>query len=216
MGLGAAISAGGRRMEVAAAIIAGGRARRLGGVPKPFLRIAGRTIAERQLAVLRPLFGRVLAVVAQPGDHAAWSELGVATLTDRVPGAGPLAGVTVALGAVPGDASVVCVAGDLPFLAPDLLAALRDADPAAVAVAPRVGTAVEPLCARYAARLLPDAQARLASGRLALHRLIEEADRPVWLEGATLAALDPRGCAFLNVNTPEDLARAESVARSLP
>ncbi len=202
-------------MEVAAAIIAGGRARRLGGVPKPFLRVDGRTIAERQLAVLRPLFGRLWAVVAEPGDAAPWDELGVPALTDAVSGAGPLGGVAAALAAVPPEAFVVCVAGDLPFLSPDLLAALRDAPPDAPAVAPRVAGRAEPLCARYAARLLPDIRARLAGGRLALHRLLEEAERPVWLEGPALAALDRAGQAFFNVNTPEDLTRAEALARSM-
>ncbi len=203
-------------MEVAAAIIAGGRARRLGGVAKPFLRIGGRTIAERQLSVLRPLFGRLVAVVAEPADAAAWGELGVPALVDRVPGAGPLAGVAAALADAPPDGFVVCVSGDLPFLSPPLLAALRDARLDAAAVAPRIGGQVEPLCARYAARLLPAAQSRLAGGRLALHGLAQEVDRPVWLEDAALAALDPGGHAFFNVNTPEDLSRAEAIAGSAP
>jgi molybdopterin-guanine dinucleotide biosynthesis protein A len=199
-------------MQVAAAIIAGGRARRLGGVVKPFLRVGGRTIAERQLAVLRPLFGRLLAVVADAADAPPWRELGVEVATDRVPGAGPLGGVAAALAALPADGAAVCVAGDLPFLSPALVAALRDADPQAPVAAPRVGGRTEPLCARYAARLLPEIEARLASGRLALHRLIEASPRPSWIEAGALALLDPDGRGLLNVNTPEDLARAELMA----
>lgn len=201
-------------MQVAAAIIAGGRARRLGGVAKPFLRIGGQSIAERQLAVLRPLFARVLAVVADPADGVPWRDLGIEVVADQVPGSGPLAGVAAALAGVPADGAVVCVAGDLPFLSPALLAALCDADPAARAVVPRIGGRAEPLCARYAARLRPEVEARLATGRLALHRLIEEAGQPIWLEGAALAELDPDGRAFLNVNTAEDLAQVEALARS--
>jgi len=203
-------------MQVAAAIIAGGRARRLGGVAKPFLRVGGRTIAERQLAVLQPLFARVHAVVAEPADAAPWGELGIAAVLDAVPGAGPLAGVAAALGALPAGGAVVCVAGDLPFLPPALLTALRDAAPDALAVAPRADARAEPLCARYAARLLPEVQARLASGRLALHRLLEETGSSLWIEGTALARLDPDGRAFLNVNTPEDLARADALAGSQP
>lgn len=201
-------------MDVAAAIIAGGRARRLGGVAKPFLRVGGRTIAERQLAVLRPLFGRVLAVVAQPADGPPWLDLGIEVVADAVPGAGPLAGVAAALAAVPADGAVVCVAGDLPFLSAALLVALRDAPAGALVVAPRAGDRAEPLCARYAARLRPEVQTRLASGRLALHRLIEAADPSIWIEGSALAALDTGSRSFFNVNTAEDLARAETLARS--
>jgi molybdenum cofactor guanylyltransferase len=184
----------------------------LGGVAKPFLELAGTAIADRQLAVLRPLFDRVMAVVGDAGDAAPWRARGVETVADAFPGAGPMAGVAAALGAA-SPAGVVCVAGDLPFLSPGLLTALRDRGPDADAVAPRVGGRVEPLCARYAARALPALQARLAAGRLALHALLEELAGTVWIEGDDLAALDPGGQSFLNVNTPADLARADLMAR---
>ncbi|HVV16983.1 MAG TPA: molybdenum cofactor guanylyltransferase [Polyangia bacterium] len=201
-------------MTVAAAIIAGGRARRLGGLVKPFLEVGGTAIADRQLAVLRPLFERVIAVVADAGDAAPWITRGVETVSDAVPGAGPMAGVAAALtAAAPG--GVVCVAGDLPFLSGALLAAVRDRDPDADAVAPRTGGHAEPLCARYGASCLPALRSRLAGGRLALHAVLEEAGRTVWIEGDALAALDPGGRSFLNVNTAEDLARADLMARGV-
>ena len=198
-------------MTVAAAIIAGGRARRLGGVAKPFVEVAGTAIADRQLAVLRPLFGRVIAVVAAAADAAPWRDRGVETVTDAVAGSGPMAGVAAAVTAA---GTVVCVAGDLPFLSPALLAALRDQAPHAAAVAPRADGHAEPLCARYGARCLPELQSRLADGRLALHALLEEIGPTVWIEGDLLAELDPGARSFLNVNTPDDLARAELIARS--
>jgi len=44
-----------------------------------------------------------------------------------------------------------------------------------------------------------------------VHELLER--RSVdWIEGADLLALDPTGGSFFNVNTPEDLARAEEIA----
>lgn len=202
-------------MGVAAAIIAGGRARRLGGVSKPFLAVGGESIAARQLSILRPLFARVLAVVAEPADVAAWAALGVAAVVDGVPDAGPLAGVAAALAAAEG-ADVVCVAGDMPFLSPVLLRVLRDRAPDAAAVAPRTGGRPEPLCARYGFRLLAEAQARLGDGRLALHALLQETATTVWLDDAELAALDPAGGALLNVNDADDLARAQETARSRP
>lgn len=200
-------------MGVAAAIIAGGGARRLGGVAKPFLSVAGRTIADRQLDVLRPLFARVLVVVAEPADAEPWLARGLETVVDPIRGAGPLAGVAAALAAISSGEAAVCLAGDLPFPSAGLLTALRDREPGADAVAPRVDGRAEPLFARYAARLLPEVQARLRQRRLALHALLEET-ATTWLAGNELAALDPSGVAFLNVNTPEDLKRAEAIARS--
>jgi molybdopterin-guanine dinucleotide biosynthesis protein A len=198
--------------KVAAAIIAGGPARRLGGAVKPLLEIGGQAVADRQLAVLRPLFARVFAVA---NDPAPWQARGIEVAADPVAGAGPLAGLAAALAAAGDAEAIVCVAGDLPFLQPPLLAALRDWSPGAGALAPRPGGRAEPLCARYATGLAADVAARLAAGRLALYELLEES-ATVWLAGGELAPLDPDGLSFININTPDDLRRAEEIARRGP
>jgi molybdopterin-guanine dinucleotide biosynthesis protein A len=198
--------------RVAAAIIAGGPARRLGGATKPLLEIAGRAVADRQLAVLRPIFPRLLVVA---NDPAPWRARGVEVVPDRVAGAGPLAGISAALAAASDQEAVVCLAGDLPFLSPALLTALRDCAPEAEALAPRPAGRAEPLCARYAVRARAAVDARLDGGRLALHELLAEL-ATVWLDDQTLVALDPDGLSFVNLNTPDDLRRAEELARQAP
>lgn len=198
--------------SVAAAIIAGGPARRLGGATKPLLEIAGRAVADRQLAVLRPIFPRLLVVA---NDPAPWRARGVEVVPDRVSGAGPLAGISAALAAASDQEAVVCLAGDLPFLSPALLTALRDRKPEAEALAPRLAGRAEPLCARYATRVRATVDARLDGGRLALHELLAEL-ATVWLDDQALAALDPDGLSFVNLNTPDDLRRAEELARRAP
>lgn len=196
-------------MTIAGAIIAGGPAKRLGGVAKPFLTVGGRAIAERQLGLLRSMALARVFVVAN--DAAPWTALGVGVVPDLVGGAGPLGGIHAALSAADDCDAVICVAADLPFLAPALLAALRDHTPAAEVVAPKSSRGIEPLCARYALSLLPDVDARVRRGELAVHALLEgrAAD---WIAGAALAALDPDGRSFFNVNTPADLARADAMA----
>ena len=198
--------------RVAAAIIAGGPARRLGGAVKPLIEIGGRAVADRQLAVLRPLYERVFVVA---NDPAPWAKRDVQVVADRVLGAGPLAGVAAALDAAGDAEAVVCVAGDLPFLQPALLTALRDRSPEAPALAPQPGGRAEPLCARYSAALRADVEARLADGRLALHELLAESGA-VWLTDADLGALNPGRLSFFNLNTPDDLRRADELARWLP
>jgi molybdopterin-guanine dinucleotide biosynthesis protein A len=198
--------------SVTAAIIAGGPARRLGGATKPLLEIAGRAVADRQLAVLRPIFSRLLVVA---NDPAPWRARGVEVVPDRVAGAGPLAGISAALAVAGDQEAVVCLAGDLPFLSPALLTALRDRAPEADALAPRPGDRAEPLCARYAVRARATVDARLDGGRLALHELLAEL-ATVWLDDQALAALDPDGLSFFNLNTPDDLRRAEEIARRAP
>jgi molybdopterin-guanine dinucleotide biosynthesis protein A len=196
-------------MKVAGAIIAGGPAKRLGGVAKPFLAVGGRSIAARQLELLRAAGLARVFVVAN--DAARWTALGVGVVPDLVGGVGPLGGVHAALSAAADCDAVICLAGDLPFVAPALIAALRDRAPAAEVVAPKTARGIEPLCARYARVLLADVDARVRRGDLAVHELLERRAAD-WIAGAELAALDPDGRSFFNVNTPEDLARADAMA----
>jgi len=195
-------------MKVAGAIIAGGPARRLGGVAKPFLTVGGRTIAERQLAAMRAVFTRVLVVA---NDPTPWAPLAVEVVPDRIAGAGPMGGIHAALTEADDSDAVVCVGGDLPFIEPALLAALRDRPAGGGAVAPRTAVGVEPLCARYARALLAEIDARLQAGALALHSMLEKLAVD-WIEGAELGALDPDGRCFFNINTPDDLRRADALA----
>jgi molybdopterin-guanine dinucleotide biosynthesis protein A len=199
---------------VAAAVIAGGAATRMGGVAKAGLVVAGRTIGARLLEVLRSAFPRVLVVANDPGP---WAELGVEIVPD-VPlhrGAGPLAGVHAALVATKDHAGVVCVAGDMPFVAPPLLALLRDHAPEADAVVPRVAGRPEPLLARWGRGCLPVVEARLAAGERAVHATLA-AVRTAWLDDEALAAVDPGLRSFVNVNTPEDVRRLEGEGEAGP
>ena len=210
-------------MSVAAAIIAGGRAKRMGGaspgagpagsvVAKGLLLVEGRRIIDRQLEVLRPLFAEVLIVAS---DALPWLSLGLRVVPDRVGGGiGPLAGVDAALAALsPGVDAVVCVAADMPFLAPGVLALVRDEAPGAMAVAPRIAGRPEPLLARYARDAAPIVGEQIARGAHAMTELLARLSAR-WIEEAALRALDPELRSILNVNTPEDLARlAPSPAR---
>jgi molybdopterin-guanine dinucleotide biosynthesis protein A len=193
---------------VAGAIIAGGRGRRLGGVDKGTLTLDGRTFLERQLAVLRPLFGRVLLVTAHPPVP---TPEGVTLLEDRPPpGRGPLAGFEVALGALRADeTAVVCVGGDMPLLQPAALQLLRDHAPDAPAVVPRINGFPEPLLARYGRQCLPAVTAALAASRLQTSVFAAAIPGVVWLEAADLRAVDPRLLSIENVNTPDDLERVQ-------
>jgi molybdopterin-guanine dinucleotide biosynthesis protein A len=187
-----------------AAIIAGGKAERLGGQCKGLLEIAGRRIVDRQREALGAVFDRVFLVA---NDPSPWVGLGLVIVPDRVPGAGPLAGIDAALGALgPDEDAVVCVAGDMPFLDPRALALLRDHAPAAAAVVPLVGNRPDPLFARYARSCAAIVQRALAEGRLKTAGLLADLDVS-YLDEATLRAIDPALTFLTNVNTPEDLAR---------
>jgi molybdopterin-guanine dinucleotide biosynthesis protein A len=202
-------------MRVVAAILVGGQATRMGGVAKPLLRVGGRTILDRQLAVLRPLADEIL-LVASAGQAELYRDQGVRIVLDRRAGAGagmgPLAGLETALLATDADA-VLLVGGDMPALHPGALELILAARASAEAVVPRVAGHCEPLHARYARRVLPRVSHLLDRGRRALMALLDEIDVE-YVEEERLRAVDPLGLTLCNVNTPADLARVEHSLRS--
>ena len=187
-----------------AAILAGGRARRFGGVDKSTLRIGHATILERQLDALAGVAGTVFVVA---GDPRPFEGRGLRVVPDRLPDAGALGGIYTALVEAQSP-SVLVVACDLPFLTTGLLAELAGlADDAYDAVLPRSLDGRQPLCAVYARRLAGTVLRRIESGHLKIQELLG-AIRLRELGPDELARFDPDGRLFHNVNTPGDLELA--------
>ncbi len=190
-------------MTPAALILAGGAARRLGGVDKPLLDLAGISLLERILSRLRPQAAAI--ALSANGDPARFAAFDLPVLPDGAfAGQGPLAGVLAGLdwAAAQGAAALLTVPGDTPFIPPDLAAALAP-PPACATSAGQMHhlVALWPTAARHALRRVltePGPRgARDFTASLAMRRV----DFPT-------AAWDP----FLNVNTPEDLATARVLA----
>src|SRR5262249_11877059 len=95
---------------VSLAVVAGGSSTRLGGVCKPLLRVRGRTVLERLLA-LRALADEALLAPADP----RLPDAGLRRIEDVVPGRGAPGGVQAAM-AASRSPWVLAVAGDMPFL----------------------------------------------------------------------------------------------------
>lgn len=182
-----------QRSQVSALILAGGRATRLGGVDKSALVIEGETIFARQVRVLGP---RVAEIIVSTSAEVA----GYRTVTDRVAGAGPIAGIAAGL-AVATTPWLLVVAGDMPYLTGALIDRMLGASTtAADAVGIRIDGLPEPLCCvlRVAAAQ-PVIERRLDSGRLkASGVLTEEGLAVTWLDEVARGDLT-------NINTPDDL-----------
>jgi molybdopterin-guanine dinucleotide biosynthesis protein A len=110
-------------MNVAAAILAGGQASRMGGRVKSFLVVDGARVIDRQLAVLRTLATELILVANDPAPYQA---LGLPIVADEQTGQGPLAGILAALLAARAP-HVLVVACDMPYLDAAALARLVDA-----------------------------------------------------------------------------------------
>src|SRR5579875_3676841 len=113
---------------LAALVLAGGGARRMGGGDKPLLRIGGATLLERLLAVLGVETARI--AISANGDPARFAATGFPVLPDRAfAGEGPLAGLLAGLdwAAGQGADTLLTVPGDTPFIPSGLAAALSPA-----------------------------------------------------------------------------------------
>ena len=193
-------------------ILAGGLARRMGGGDKALIRVGDKTILERTIATLGAQCAGLL--INANGDVSRFSRFGLPVVADDIAGfAGPLAGILAGLDWVAANAPksewVLSVPGDCPFLPRDLVARLhaaRIASELPLACA-QSGEWRHPVVGRWPVALRHDLRRALDGGT----RKIEAWTR---IHGAAPAQwpatpVDP----FFNVNTPEDLAQAERIAR---
>lgn len=193
------------------AIVAGGESSRFGGDPKGLREVGGVRIIDRVAAALEPSVSELL-VVANAPDARSWLS-GARVVADDTPRRGSLLGLRTALAAAHGD-DVFVVAWDMPFVTRELVALVRSRlTPPVRAAVPEAVRSLEPFCAAYSARCLPVADALLARGEMRASALIDELPVVRRVGPSELAAVGATERLFFNVNTPEDLAAAEAMAR---
>jgi len=190
--------------RVAAAIIAGGEARRLGGRDKSRLLVEGRPIIVRQVDVLQRVASEVFIVAPDPSRFA---DLGLPVRPDVVPGLGTLGGIHTALETTDADL-VLVVACDLPFLHEGVLARLTTLAAGHDGAWVRTPRGAEPLLACYTRRALGPIRDRIAA------RALKAADlggvlRMAELGPDELGVFGPIDRLLTNINTPEDYARVQ-------
>jgi molybdopterin-guanine dinucleotide biosynthesis protein A len=113
--------------DFTAVVLAGGSARRLGGVIKPALEVGGVALLTRVLAALE---GADPVVVVGPPGLDPLLPVGVGRTWEDPPGGGPVAGAHAGLEFVrrtakSGPSVVALLAADLPFLSTDVMSLLR-------------------------------------------------------------------------------------------
>jgi molybdopterin-guanine dinucleotide biosynthesis protein A len=188
--------------DVTGVVLAGGQGRRMGGVDKGLVDLAGAPMVAHVLARLAPQVDDVLINANQNLDR--YRAFGHPVVEDAVGGfAGPLAGLHVGLTCA-SSKFVVTVPCDSPFLPLDLVHRLRaalDREDAQLAVA-KTFDQPHPVFALVRRDVLPDLAAFLAAGG----RKID-----AWYAALRVVevAFDDEADAFRNINTADELAAAE-------
>ena len=189
--------------SIAGAVLAGGRSRRMGGLPKALLELDGRTMLEHVLDRFAPQVGRVVLSVERRGPE--WAPFGLAQVSDPVPGfRGPLGGLCAALESVADGADWLALAPcDAPFLPRDLVRRMSARAPAGDAVVVRLDGVLQPTFSLWSRRLVAPLRQAVLEARMGGFRQ--------FLAGIEWTALDwpaDDGAVFFNINDPESLAAA--------
>ena len=201
-----------------AAILAGGRATRFGGLDKGALLVGGRSIFDRQSSELSQIAGEILLVGNPIPDDAPSVRHGVKAIPDLMPGCGPLGGVHAALTAAHSD-EVIVVACDMPYVTAPFLAYLavlvadsgvHGGSGAVVAVVPRTECGYHPLCAAYTRAAIEPIERVLAAGRLTMMALLTELRIRAVITEDIARFGDPHQL-LANVNTPAEYQSLEAL-----
>ena len=196
---------------VRGAILAGGEASRFGGKPKGLELVGGERILDRLVGVMTAALGEPPLLVANAPDAATWRP-DLRTVSDTRPGLGSLGGIYTAVVEAP--APVVCVAWDMPFVSGSLVQALAEKLDRDDAVLPQSSgrRGVEPLCAAYGPACRDAIADSLTAGDLraiGFHDRIRVGILPL----AEVQALADPDLLFFNVNTADDLVKADQLWR---
>ncbi|MEP3347335.1 MAG: molybdenum cofactor guanylyltransferase MobA [Litoreibacter sp.] len=200
--------------QPAGIILAGGQSRRMGGGDKGLLSLGGRTLLARVIDRLEPQVAEV--GLNANGDLARFDRIGLPIVADSIAEyPGPLAGVLAGMdwAASRGHSHIVTAAADTPFfpcdLVPQLMMAAENAPNSPIVLAatpdPKRGMSRHPTFGLWPVDLRDDLRAALTDG---VRKVVAWTDK----HGAATAEFpatpfDP----FFNVNTPEDMARAEGL-----
>ena len=195
--------------HVRGAILAGGQARRFGGGAKGLASVGGIRILDILVDVLRSALESDPILIANDPGASEWHP-DLRVVPDRRPGAGALGGLYTAVVETP--APVVCVAWDMPFVPADLIRYLAERVEAGDVVIPASGgrRGVEPMCALYGPgcrTAMEDALGNDDLRAIAFHDAVKTCILPL----DEVRRFGDPGSMFFNVNTRDDLSRADQL-----
>ncbi|MCX6026162.1 MAG: molybdenum cofactor guanylyltransferase [Chloroflexi bacterium] len=196
-------------MPFSLVILAGGRATRM-GTNKCVTPLAGKPVLAYVLNELSSHAAETLLITNDPAPYASF---GLPVYPDDVPGAGPLGGLATALRRA-SQPLIVLTACDMPFIRWGLVEYLLSLAGSAQVVLPRVRGEAEPLLAVYSRTCLPAVEHALSAGERRMVSFLS-AVRVREVAEEDLLAVDPTGMTFFNLNTPDDVTRAEKMVREV-
>jgi molybdopterin-guanine dinucleotide biosynthesis protein A len=198
------------RSDVTCIILAGGASRRM-GQDKALIQIEGIRLLDYVYGKCQELFKEIIIVTNQPQQFIDYQ---TPVVGDEIPGAGSLGGLYTGLKRASNDYSF-CVACDMPFLKPELIAYLIEKRLHNDVVIPKTRAGFEPLHAIYSKRCIEPIKMLLERGEFQILKLLPEVQVHYCGE-EEIKKIDPTLISFTNVNTKKDLFKIQKILKGVP
>jgi molybdopterin-guanine dinucleotide biosynthesis protein A len=187
-------------LAITAVILAGGRSRRMGMQNKGLLPLAHQPLVAH---VIERLTGQVPHIVLSANDNLdAYRQFGLPVIPDRIPDyPGPLGGIYSVLHSETCE-WLITAPCDTPYLPLDYVQRMRAAVTNHDAYVAHDGVRLQAGCCLLHRRVLPQLEQALAANQFAVYRFLDTI-------GAQAVDFSDDAAAFINLNTPDELARLQ-------
>jgi molybdopterin-guanine dinucleotide biosynthesis protein A len=166
--------------------------------------LGGKPLVSHVLEKLQALFEDVLIVTNEPVRYEPFD---VTVVSDILRGAGSLGGLWTALVHAKAERCFV-VACDMPFLNAAVIQRMLGECEGYDVVVPVLKDELQPLHAVYSKRCIAHIEERIARGEFRIFDFYPRVPT-LHLEENVWKELDPKHRSFANINTPDELLRAE-------
>ena len=192
-------------------ILAGGLSRRFSGKNKAILGVGGKPIFSYIYDVFKYLFKEIILVTNDPHPYLDWD---LTIVTDIYEIRSSMTGVHAGL-FYASNPYTFFAACDTPFLKKELVEILLESiDRKTDFVLPETSAGLEPLCAVYSKKCLAPIERCLESSKLKIQRCLQHV-RIKKIPEKRLREMDPDLVSFFNINTPDDLMKAQDLIKQL-
>jgi molybdopterin-guanine dinucleotide biosynthesis protein A len=170
--------------------------------------VGGRRIIDRLLDVFSDLFEEIILVTNRPQHFLKWD---LTIVTDIIDLRSSLTGIHTGLFYTKNPYAFFS-ACDTPFLKKEMVEILiEQIEPKIDIIMPETSAGFEPLCAIYSKRCLKPAEDHLMADKVKIQWAFRSS-RIKHIAENQLRPADPELRSFFNINTPQDLLRAEELA----
>ncbi len=195
------------------AILAGGTASRFDGTPKGLEQVGGERILDRLVQSMRTATGELPLLVANSPEASDWRP-DLKIMGDAIRDCGSLGGLYTALTIA--ESPVLVTAWDMPFVPPEIFEDLINKFENHDICIPESGgpnLGLEPLCAVYGPNCVNPIRKQLVDEDFRMSAFFKGVDMVKLPLDEITKHGDPE-TIFFNVNTPEDLTKAQELWRN--